>query len=228
MSTRYPLRRLVEFDSHHRVALALVVAVVAFALACQRLRAPVSLIIAWDAFTLCSLLLAWGGMFYTDAQTRVREAVLQDSSRTAICICVVLAAVAGLCGAAVLLGAARRMHENALPHVALAGLTVVASWFLVHTVLALHYTHVCYNDASEAGGRGQHGACLGVTFPDELKPDFLDFAYFSFVIGMTCQVSDVVITSRRVRRIALLHGMLSFGFNTVVLALTLNLASALL
>ncbi|HET6890417.1 MAG TPA: DUF1345 domain-containing protein, partial [Pyrinomonadaceae bacterium] len=71
-------------------------------------------------------------------------------------------------------------------------------------------------------------ANVGVVFPNEPQPDFLDFAYFSFVIGMTCQVSDVQITSRRIRRIALLHGLLSFGFNTVILVLSLNLASALL
>lgn len=67
-----------------------------------------------------------------------------------------------------------------------------------------------------------------VVFPSEPQPDFLDFAYFSFVIGMTCQVSDVQITSRRIRRIALLHGLLSFGFNTVILALSLNLALGVL
>ena len=95
----------------------------------------------------------------------------------------------------------------------------------MHTVLALHYTHVCYHIAEESREKPHN---VGVVFPNEPQPDFLDFAYFSFVIGMTCQVSDVQITSRRVRRIALLHGLLSFGFNTVILALSLNLASALL
>ena len=92
-------------------------------------------------------------------------------------------------------------------------------------MLALHYTHVCYHIAEESR---QEPPNVGVVFPNEPQPDFLDFAYFSFVIGMTCQVSDVQITSRRIRRIALLHGLLSFGFNTVILALSLNLAFALL
>lgn len=110
-------------------------------------------------------------------------------------------------------------------YIALAALTIVSSWLLVHTVLALHYTHVCYHIAEESREKPPN---VGVVFPNEPQPDFLDFAYFSFVIGMTCQVSDVQITSRRIRRIALLHGLLSFGFNTVILVLSLNLASALL
>ena len=165
-------------------------------------------------------------MIFTDARTRVREARLQDSSRAAICGCVVFAAVAGLFGAGLLLGSAKGLAGGeASRYIALAALTVVSSWLLVHTVLALHYTHVCYHIAEESREKPPN---VGVVFPNEPQPDFLDFAYFSFVIGMTCQVSDVQITSRRIRRIALLHGLLSFGFNTVILVLSLNLASALL
>ena len=68
----------------------------------------------------------------------------------------------------------------------------------------------------------------GLEFPNEKEPDFLDFAYFSFVIGMTCQVSDVQVSSQSMRRLALVHGLLSFVFNTVILALSINLASGLL
>ena len=69
-------------------------------------------------------------------------------------------------------------------------------------------------------------SCLD--FPGEERPDYRDFAYFSFVIGMTCQVSDVDVTSREMRRLVLLHGILSFGFNTVILALTINTVSSFL
>jgi uncharacterized membrane protein len=220
------LCRLVEFDAHHRVAVALVVAALTFGISSRWLRLPVSLIASWDAFALCSLALAWAGMIFTDARTRVREATLQDSSRAAICGCVVFAAVAGLFGAGLLLGSAKGVAGGvASRHVALAALTVVSSWLLVHTVLALHYAHISYHIAEKSA---EKPSSVGVVFPNEPQPDFLDFAYFSFVIGMTCQVSDVQITSRHIRRIALLHGLLSFGFNTVILALSLNLASALL
>jgi uncharacterized membrane protein len=223
---KHPLRRVVEFDAHHRVGVALMVAALTFGISSRWLQLPVSLIASWDAFALCSLVLAWAGMIFTDARTRVREARLQDSSRAAICGCVVFAAVAGLFGAGLLLGSAKGLAGGeATPYIALAALTVVSSWLLVHTVLALHYAHVCYHIAEESREKPPN---VGVVFPNEPQPDFLDFAYFSFVIGMTCQVSDVQITSRRIRRIALLHGLLSFGFNTVILVLSLNLASALL
>lgn len=220
------LRRIVEFDAHHRVAVALAVAVLTFGICSRRLPLPVSLIASWDGFALCSLALAWAGMIFTDPGIRVREAHLQDSSRAAICGCVIFAAAAGLFGAGLLLGSAKGLSGGEAGwHVALAALTVVSSWLLVHTVLALHYAHICYHIAEESR---EKPPSVGVVFPNEPQPDFLDFAYFSFVIGMTCQVSDVQITSRRIRRITLLHSLLSFGFNTVILALSLNLASALL
>ena len=208
------------------MAVSLVAAGIAFGLASPWLRWPVGLIVAWDAFALCMLSLAWAGMLFTDAQARVREAQLQDSNRAAIYGCVVFATVAGLAGAGLLLGSAKGLPSGlASAHIALAALTVALSWLLLHTVLALHYTHACYDLAEESQETPPN---LGVLFPGEPQPDFLDFAYFSFVIGMTCQVSDVQITSRRIRRLVLWHGLLSFGFNTVVLALSLNLAAALL
>jgi uncharacterized membrane protein len=165
-------------------------------------------------------------MLFTDVQTRMREAHLQDSSRAVIAVCIVLAAGVGLCASGVLLGSAKGLSgAQAGRHVALAGLTVVASWMLVHTVLALHYAHLSFRIAEQSSATPPD---LGLVFPNEPEPDFLDFAYFSFVIGATGQVSDVQITGRGIRRLALLHGMLSFGFNTVVLALTINLASSLL
>jgi uncharacterized membrane protein len=88
----------------------------------------------------------------------------------------------------------------------------------------MHYAHGFY---SERDGDGEQSTSGGLEFPNEREPDFLDFDYFSFVIGMTCQVSDVQITSQEMRRLALVHGLLSFLFNTVILALTINLASGL-
>lgn len=220
------LRRIVEFEAHHRATVALVVAGLAFGIVSRWLKLEVSLIVAWDVFALCSLVLAWAGIIFTDAKTRVEEAKLQDSSRTVIGCCLVVAAFAGLFGAALLLHSAKQLGgTEAVWHVALAILTVVASWLLVHTVMSLHYAHMCYQIAGRSRDKSLG---VGVSFPNEPQPDFLDFAYFSFVIGMTCQTADVEITSRHVRRTALLHGLLSFGFNAVIVALSLNLASSLL
>lgn len=219
-------RRIVEFEAHNRLAVSLVIAFLTFGTTYQKLDPAVAVIVSWDAFALSSLILAWVAIIFSNAKTRVEEASLQDSSRIAISVCVVLAAVAGLFGAALLLHRAKSLQENeALWHVVLAILTVVFSWLLVHTFLTLHYAHICYQIA---GASKADPPEVGLNFPDEPEPDFLDFAYFSFVIGMTCQTSDVEITSKHVRRIALLHGLLAFGFNAVIVALSLNLASSLL
>ena len=95
---------------------------------------------------------------------------------------------------------------------------VALSWFLLHTTFTLHYAHLFYGDAEEATASAR-----GLIFPGESQPDYLDFAYFSFVIGMTFQVSDINITSRKIRRMALLHGTISFFFNTIIVALTVSI-----
>jgi uncharacterized membrane protein len=103
--------------------------------------------------------------------------------------------------------------------------TVIVSWTLVHTVYSLRYAHAFYGDSDELGVNRHAG---GLIFPGNRPPDYFDFAYYSFVIGMTCQVSDVQITSRQMRRITLFQGILSFGFNTLILALLINIISGLL
>ena len=106
--------------------------------------------------------------------------------------------------------------------IALVAATLVVSWLLTQAVFALRYAHEYYARSDGATLDG------GLQFPDETCPDYWDFLYFSIVLGMTFQVSDVQITSRKLRRLATLHGLLGFVFNTVIIALTVNLASGLL
>ncbi len=101
--------------------------------------------------------------------------------------------------------------------------TLLLSWLLTHAVFALRYAHEFYETSPD--GRSLAG---GLEFPSEPCPDYWDFLYFALVLGMTFQVSDVQITSRKLRRLATLHGFLGFTFNTVIVALTVNLASGLL
>jgi len=105
--------------------------------------------------------------------------------------------------------------------VTLAMTTIFVSWAFVHTIFALHYAHEYY------GERGDH-AIGGLTFPGRQAPDYWDFVYFSIVIAMTSQVSDVVITSKGIRRIVTVHGALAFFFNVAVFALTVNIVSNLI
>jgi uncharacterized membrane protein len=100
-------------------------------------------------------------------------------------------------------------------------ITIVVSWAFVHTIFALHYAHEYY-------GEGRDHAIGGLTFPGRQSPDYWDFVYFSVVIAMTSQVSDVVITSKIIRRIVIVHGVLAFFFNVAVFALTVNIVSNLI
>jgi uncharacterized membrane protein len=112
-------------------------------------------------------------------------------------------------------------------HVGFAILSVALSWIMIHTIFAIRYTHLYYNLMyEERMSQKEHKG--GLIFPSDEPPDYFDFAYFSFVIGMTWQVSDVQITSKRIRRIVLLHALLSFLYNTVILALSINIISNLI
>src|SRR5207253_10318387 len=102
-------------------------------------------------------------------------------------------------------------------HLLLATLTIHLPCAFTHTIFALHYAHEFYD---ETAGRG-------MSFPGgDPNPDYWDFVYFSFVIGMTSQVSDVAITSKVIRRTATVHGIVSFLFNAALLALTVNIAAS--
>jgi len=108
-------------------------------------------------------------------------------------------------------------------HVLLAVMTIIGSWLLVHTVFAQQYARNYYQDHESINQQ----IAGGLDFPSDRQPDFWDFLYYSFVIGMTSQVSDVQTTSREMRRLTLLHGILSFFFNTTILAMSINIIASL-
>jgi uncharacterized membrane protein len=115
-------------------------------------------------------------------------------------------------------GSAGTTGDRPPAKVALAVFTIMLTWAFIHTIFALHYAHEFYDETD--GG--------GLAFPGDREPDYWDFVYFSFVIGMTSQVSDVAITSKLIRRTAAAHGIVSFVFNVALLALTVNLAASAL
>jgi uncharacterized membrane protein len=178
-------------------------------------RPSTRLIAGWDLAVALYLVLVLHLMASSDIRRIRLHAAAQDEGQLTILACTVAAAVASL---AAILAELRGSAAGARPgsHVFLAVLTIFLSWVFIHTIFALHYAHEFYDDT---GGRG-------MAFPgDELHPDYWDFVYFSFVIGMTSQVSDVAITSKEIRRTATVHGIVSFVFNVALLALTINLAA---
>ncbi len=158
---------------------------------------------------------------------KIRElAQQQDLSRFLIFLFVVVTACAALFAVGFLVNVKKSpAGAHFVIHLLLTLSTVIFSWMLVHTVFGLRYAHTFYGDSDQPGVQ-QHAG--GLIFPGDRPPDYFDFAYFSFVVGMTCQVSDVQITSRRMRRLTLVHSILSFGFNSIILALLINIVSGLL
>jgi uncharacterized membrane protein len=215
-----------QLDARHRIIAGLAAAGVVFVALRRHVLISTGAIASWDTFAFVVLVLAWLVIVRTP-QARIRaRATAQDVGRRVISLFVVVAASVALFAVGFLLGANRNVPQPHLTaHLLLTLSTVIFSWTLVHTVFGLHYAHVFYGDSDEPG-QDRHAG--GLDFPGQRPPNYFDFAYFAFVIGMTFQVSDVQITSRRLRRLSLLHSVLSFAFNTVILALLINTVSTLL
>jgi uncharacterized membrane protein len=209
-----PPRILRFVRTRRRITASIVAGVVAFFLLPQPWMVVTRLLVAWDITIALFLILVYAMMWRTDMTHVKRNAALQDEGRFSILIVTGTAAFASL--AAIVAELSGAQHNPAVLIFATA--TIVLSWAAVHTIFALHYAHEYYY-AGTAGG---------MTFPDDDKPDYWDFVYFSFVIGMTAQVSDVAVTDKLVRRTVTAHGIVSFGFNTALLALMINIAASAL
>ena len=177
-------------------------------------RTATRLLVGWDIYVGLYLALVAHLMSGADIQRIRGRAAVEDEGQFAILMLTVVAALASL-GAIFSelgIGAGRRPA-----HVVLAALTILLSWAFIHTIFALHYAHEFYDE--DIGG--------GLAFPGgETEPDYWDFVYFSFVIGMTSQVSDVGVTHKEIRRTVAAHGVVSFVFNAALLALTVNIAAS--
>lgn len=175
---------------------------------------------AWDIFCLTLIGIHWYMFFHTTAAETHVKAKIQDETRGEIFAIVVVSTFAGLMAVVLLL-----INKDIKPLdliIAISGMFL--SWFLVHTTFGVRYAHLYYGDSQNSKVDKQGS---GLDFPGNHQPDFIDFAYFSFVLGMTFQVSDVEISSRRLRRLALLHSLIAFIFNTVIVALTINALAGL-
>ena len=217
------LEAIAKMDAHHRLLLGFVLAAIV-GLSLRTHALWTASLATYDTFAFAILGLIWVTVTLTPQDEIRAVAQGQDVGRTVIFIFVIIAACAALFAVAFLIRSGKPEEQHLSIHLLLALATIVLSWLLMHAVFGLRYAHRFYDDS--AIDAEKHAG--GLQFPEEDLPDYRDFAYFSFVIGMTCQVSDVDVTSREMRRLALLHGILSFGFNTVILALTINTVSSFL
>jgi uncharacterized membrane protein len=203
-----------------RLFVSILLGVVAFALTPPDWRMAVRLLAGWNVMITLYLVLAMRMMATADVRHIRRRARLQDEGRYAILALAAVAALASLGAIVSLLGSSGAGQRPPLD-LLLGILTILLSWSFTHIMFALHYAHEFYD---EDGGKGG-----GLLFPGDLKePDYWDFVYFSFVIGMTNQVSDVAITCRPIRHTVSVHAIISFFFNVALLALTINIAASAL
>jgi uncharacterized membrane protein len=163
-------------------------------------------------------------MIRCNSDTIAKRAARQDDSRAVIIALVLLAIASSFVSIAGLMTEAKEAARQVkLMYLSLAALTIVVSWFVMQVSFTLHYAHEFYRPS--ATSRDLAG---GLVFPGEDKPDYWDFLYFATSIGATSQTSDVGIRSRAIRRLATVHAVVSFFFNSAVLALTINLAASLI
>ena len=211
-------------DAHMRFYIALVVAAVAFFFSRHISSMPAIALITWIGFGLTVILLDWIVILTAHPKDIRKIAKIEDSSRYLIFLFVTTASLVSLLAIFLLLKSSKgESTEQVGGYIILSMGAVIVSWWLVHTIYTMRYAHLYYS--VDEGKRNPVG---GLDFPgNEKEPDYMDFVYFSFVLGMTFQVSDVEISSKQIRRIAWAHGLISFAFNTAIVALSINVISGL-
>ena len=209
--------RHVPLHSHGRLIAAGVVGIgVAFLLP-ARLGVTSRLLAAWDVAAVVLAAFAWAIILGSGTEETQRHAGTHDPGRRAVGLLVIMTSAVSLLATAVILRQARDTPPAVRElFVSLCILAVASAWVLTHTAYALRYAHLYYRDDEEGVG--------GLSLPGDAAPAYLDFAYFAFTIGMCFQVSDIAVSSPQIRRTVLGHSVLSFLYNTAILATAINLA----
>lgn len=219
--------------SHPRLFAGVAVGTLIELLLPQSVSLSTRLLIAWNGGTWFYFI-ATGIMIAQASPQSIRErAKTTDEGKTFILVFTTLAGLAAIAAIGVQLAAipAAKDMPGSLKglHTGLAAATIVSAWFFIHLTYALHYAHEYFDEyqAEPARPARERG---GLIFPgcDEDDPDYYDFLYFSYVIGVACQTADVELSSHAMRRVALVHCVLAFFFNSALLALTINIAAGLI
>jgi uncharacterized membrane protein len=184
------------------------------------MRLPTRVLSAYDIAIGLHLVLVWSMMAVSSHADLQRRADQEDVGAVVVLALTVGAALASFVAIGAELHGVKDIQDgHSGSRLALAGGTILLSWLFVHTTFALHYAHDFYAGEDDRGG---------LKFPGESKPDYWDFLYFSFNLGAASQTSDVEVEASRTRRFVLAHTILSFLFNTTILALAINVGASLL
>jgi uncharacterized membrane protein len=179
--------------------------------------------ISWDVGAALYLLLALRVMVTCKGDNIRARAARQDDSRVVALVIVLLAILASFVATGGLLVEAKEAsHQLKALYLVVAAATIILAWAVTQVVFTLHYAHEFYRPSDAASAVAQ-----GLVFPVDAHPDYWDFFYFATSIGAASQTSDVAIRSKPLRRLVTLHAIISFFFNTAVLALTINIAAGI-
>ena len=207
--------------AHKRLMISAAIGIaMIFVLRATDLPLVTRMLLGWDIAVAIYLVAAAFMMSRCSTVAAIKKnAAIQDEGAFGILLLTVAAAIASLGAIFAELASLDRASPSYSLHVALVVTTVILSWAFTHTIFTLHYAHDFYGAAARADG---------LKFPGTAQPDYWDFVYFAFVVGMTFQVSDVAVTNKSIRRMVVAHGALSFFFSTAIVALTVNIAAGLI
>lgn len=182
---------------------------------------PLRGLLGWCAGVAVYLVLAWWLAMGFDAKGTRERAQTQDEPSVVIFLMLLLATLACLAAIVFMMQQSRELSGVARTlQIGLSMAALAASWLFIQAIFAFHYAHRYYQ-----AEKRQQPAGPGLLFPGGLDPDYFDFLYYAHVVGMTSQVSDVQITSRAMRRLTTIHAVLSFAFNMLILALSINVVA---
>lgn len=224
MSTRQSVKPLLpafeKINSVQKLFICLIIAVIVyFIVEIKNIDILTHIMIGWDTFSVCMIVMTWITFFITTAKQIRIQSKVQDPNRSIIFIIILICTLASFLTVLLMIVTKKSGESGGSWRLFIAVAGMLFSWLLIHTSFTLRYAHIFYGDHKT--NPNTHAG--GLEFPGDSLPDYLDFAYYSFVLGMTFQVSDIQITSKRFRRLALLHGLISFIFDTTMIALTINI-----
>lgn len=207
------------FAARPRLLISAAVGVVIVALMPDTFRMTSRLLVGWDVGAVLYLAFVTGMIRRAPIDTIKKRAALYDEGGLSFLLLAVLAVAASFIAIFAELAHTKTQTEREVATIGLATLTVILSWSLTHVMFALHYAHLYYREGHAKGG--------GILMPEHDQPDYSDFMYFAFVIGCASQTADIASSTRAMRRVMTVHGIVSFFFNAAILALTINIAASL-
>jgi uncharacterized membrane protein len=229
--TRAPAQRTLPLrilEARPRLFICLAIGIVVALIQPHDWQLATRLLVAWNGAVILYLILGARMMMQADKVSIRRRAQLTDDGKYAFLGLSILAAIASFAAIVSELAQVKDLTgSDKAAHIVLVVTTIVSSWFFVHLTFTLHYAHEYFSE--ELRTHDPTDVRGGLVFPgSKNEPHYIDFLYFSYIIGVASQTADVATTSRTMRAVALVHGILSFFFNTTILALTINIAASLL